>query len=124
MKEKKDAGNQLVLGSISDSNRKMRMMEERVDNLRNHLELLENNMLEMNKSVSEELETFNKTFQELRKQMQDNLEKFSRLAENMDNLASKESVRVIEKYIELLNPMTLVTRDEVEDIIKEISSKD
>jgi TolA-binding protein len=123
MKEKPNPQNQLVLGSISNENRKMRMMEERVDNLRNHIELLENNMLEMNKSVSEELETFNKTFQDLHKQMQENLEKFSRLAENMHNLASKESVRVIEKYIELLNPMTLVTRDEVEDIIKETSEK-
>jgi predicted nucleic acid-binding Zn-ribbon protein len=123
MKEKTDAGNQQVLGSISDTNRKMRMMEERIDNLRNHLELLENNMIEMNKSVSEELETFNKTFQELRNQMQDNLEKFSRLAENINHLASKESVRVVEKYIELLNPMTLVTRDEVEDIIKETTEK-
>jgi predicted nucleic acid-binding Zn-ribbon protein len=124
MKEKKDSGNQLVLGSISDVNRKMRMMEERIDNMRNHIELLENNIIEMNKSVSEELETFNKTFQELRNQMQENLEKFSRLSENINNLASKESVRVMEKYIELLNPMTLVTRDEVEDIIKEVTNKD
>jgi predicted nucleic acid-binding Zn-ribbon protein len=123
MKGKENVINPQIIGSISDVNRKMRLMEERINNIRNHVELLESNLIEMNKSVSEELETFNKTFQELRTQMQEDLEKFGRLSENINRLASKESVRVIEKYIELLNPMTLVTRDEVEDIIKEMADK-
>lgn len=109
----------LVTDALSQMSRKIRLIEERVDNLKGHLELIENNMLEMNKSISAELEGFNKTARELRREMQENIEKFDRIADSINQLASKESVKVIEKYIDLLNPMTLVTRDEVDEIIDE-----
>jgi predicted nucleic acid-binding Zn-ribbon protein len=124
MKSKENAGeNELITNSISDSNRRIRLMEDRIDNLRSHLELLENNILEMNKSMSDELNNFNKTAHELRREVQGSIENVGKLAEKIDELASKDSVKVIEKYIDLLNPMMLVTRDELNEVIKDKLSK-
>lgn len=113
----------LITDVLAQMNRKIRLIEERIDNVRSHLELLESNMLEMNKSITAELEAFNKTAHELRSQMQDNVEKFDQLAEKINNLASRDSVRVIEKYMELINPLTLVNREEVDEIVDERMKK-
>jgi hypothetical protein len=110
---------ELMTNMLSQINKKTRLVEERIDNLRNHVDLLENNILEISKNNSKEFDTFNKNMRDLRKEMQENIEKFDRIAENITQLASKDTVKVIEKYIDLLNPMTLVTRDEVEELIDE-----
>lgn len=119
MKTKDTSNGGMITNALSQMSRRIRLIEDRIDNLKSHLELIENNMLEMNKSISAELESFNKTALELRREMEENIERFDRLADSINQLASKESVKVIEKYIDLLNPMTLVTRDEVEEIINE-----
>ena len=119
MKAEDTSQKEMIANVLSQMNRKIRLIEERIDNLKGHLELIENNMLEMNKSISAELDAFNKTARELRREMQENIERFDQITESINQLASKDSVKVIEKYIDLLNPLTLVTRDEVDEIIDE-----
>jgi len=114
---------EMVATILSQMSRKLRLLEERIDNLRGHIDLIENNMLEMNKNISAELVSFNKTARELRREMQENIEKFDKLTDSVNQLASKESVKVIEKYIDLLDPLTLVTRNEVDEIIDEKLNK-
>jgi len=51
--------------------------------------------------------------------MQENSEKLDRFAEHMEKLASIDSVRVLERYVEILNPLKMLDKDDVEEMINE-----
>ena len=73
----------------------------------------------------QEAEDFNKTAQDLRKQMQENLDQLNKISEHINNFASKDSVKVIERYMEIINPLSIMNKEDVEELIEEkISNKE
>ncbi|MBT4114266.1 N-acetylneuraminate synthase, partial [Candidatus Woesearchaeota archaeon] len=90
-----------------------------MDNLHNHLDLVENNLLETNNVIAKQKDELTRTARELRKQMQTDLEQFEKFADQMNSLASKDSVKVIEKYIDILDPLKMLDKEDVEEIVAE-----
>src|SRR3990167_7989899 len=48
------------------------------------------------------------------------IELIDRTVKRLEGLATKEEVKVLERYIELLQPMNYVTRTELKNIIKKV----
>jgi predicted nucleic acid-binding Zn-ribbon protein len=109
----------LVTGTLARMDRKIRMVEEKIENLKNHIDLVENNLIETNNAIAKQGEEFTRTARDLRKQMQTDLESFEKLIEQINNLASKDSVAVLEKYVDILDPLKILDREDVEEIIDE-----
>ncbi|MBT3940646.1 hypothetical protein HOD83_00365 [Candidatus Woesearchaeota archaeon] len=109
----------VIAGALSQMDRKLRLIEEKMDNLHNHLDLVENNLLETNNVIAKQKDELTRTARELRKQMQTDLEQFEKFADQMNSLASKDSVKVIEKYIDILDPLKMLDKEDVEEIVAE-----
>lgn len=113
-------------GMTTDLNtlsRRLRLLEEGFTNLRRFFQVTEENIIAKNKHFSAEIKTMTSDIMEIRKEMQELRDKLSLVIKELQIVARKEEVKVLEKYINLWNPIKFVTQNEVEQIINEVLEK-
>lgn len=113
-------------GLTSDVNtlaRRLRMLEEGSTNLRRFFQIIEENMISKHKHFAVEIKTINSDIMEIRKEVQELRDKLGLVIKELQFVARKEDVKVLEKYLNLWNPIKFVTQNEVEEIIHEVIDK-
>jgi len=109
-----------VSSSVLEIASRLKLVEQRIENLRGHLELVDGSLIEKHKSVISELRDTQDGTRNLRADI-DSLKEFTeRIAKRMEDLASREEVKVLERYVELWQPLQFVTRAEVKTIVQSI----
>ena len=108
---------------LNSLSRRLRLIEESSANLRRFFQVTEENTITRNKHYSAELKTINSDISEIRKEMQEIREKLLLVIKELQTVARKEDVRVLEKYINLWNPVKFVSQNEIEGIIDEVLEK-
>ena len=98
-------------------------MEEGFTNLRRFLQVTEDNIIARNKHYSAELKTVNSEITEIRKEMQEFRDKLLLVIKELQTVARKDEVKVLEKYINLWNPIKFVSQNEIEGILNEVLEK-
>ena len=112
-----------ISSEINSLSRRLRLLEESSANLRRFFQVTEENTITRNKHYSAELKTINSDISEIRKEMQEIREKLSLVIKELQTVARKEEVKVLEKYINLWNPVKFVSQNEIEGIINEVLEK-
>jgi len=107
-----------MAGIVSDLDRRLRVLEERYGNLRKKLQLTDQNMVESERSFGKELKTFNSDTLELKRSIADFDEKVTIFSSEMDNVALKSDLKVLEKYLAMWNPQMYVTRSELREYLR------
>lgn len=102
------------LNSIS---RKMRINEERVVALRKKLQVIEHNMLAYQKKFLSEIKFINTEISDMKRDFDDLKQKLLGFGRELQESAKREDFQVLEKYINMWEPVNFVTRKEVEKII-------
>ncbi len=105
---------------ITDVVRRLRMQEERQENLRNKMQLIEQNMISIQKKFLAETKTITIELTELNAKIRDIEEKMSIIIKEVKLSAKKEEVDVIKKYLDYWSPVQFATADKVESIVKDI----
>ncbi|MBS3098134.1 hypothetical protein J4209_05050 [Candidatus Woesearchaeota archaeon] len=108
---------------LRDIGTRLRILEERYTNLQTKTQITEQNMLSRNKLLSTEIKATNLDIHEIKRELIEIKDRILLLIKELQMCAKKEEVNVLEKYINLWEPVNFVTRNEVEDIINEISKK-
>jgi predicted nucleic acid-binding Zn-ribbon protein len=103
--------------------RRVRTLEEGLANLRKIVQVTEENILVKNRHVAAEFKTFTSDINELRREMQEMKEKMVMMLKEMQSLARQEDVKIIERYVNMWNPVRFVTQGEVEDLVKDLVGK-
>ena len=106
-----------VLLRVNDAITRLRILEERFLNLREKSQLTEENMLKSDKKMFGEFKSINEDLALVKREVNDVKEKISLVIAEMRNYASKQDFRVLQKYIELWQPIQFVTREEVAKIV-------
>jgi len=106
-------------GEISTLTRKLRINEERVMNIRRKMQVIEHNMLLTQKKLVGEVKFINEEMSDIKRQFEDTKSQIRQLNHEIARNAKKEDVEVLERYINMWEPVTFVTRHEVERIIDE-----
>ena len=75
-------------------------------------------MIEEYKRLLREMKILNDDLREMRQEIFLTQDTMRNTVKEMEFFAKKEQVKVLEKYIDLLNPMRFVTEEEVVNIIK------
>ena len=112
-----------VNNDINSLSRRLRSMEEGSTNLRRFLQVTEDNIIARNKHYSAELKTIASDITEIRKEMQEIREKLILVIKELQFAARKDEVKVLEKYINLWNPIKFVSQNEIEGIINDVLDK-
>ena len=108
---------------ITTLGRRMRVLEEKNISIRNNIELIENNMLNRHKHVTTEIKAMDSEIMELKRDMQEIKDRLLMLIKELQATAKKADVDVLKKYINMWEPVNFVTKNQVEDIVKEILEK-
>jgi len=112
-----------ITNDVNALSRRLRLLEEGFTNLRRFLQVTEENIIAKNKHYSAELKTITSDIMEIRKEIQELKDKLILVIRELQTVARKEEVKVLEKYINLWNPIKFVSQNEVEQIINEVLEK-
>ena len=112
-----------ITNDVNALSRRLRLLEEGSTNLRRFFQMTEENMISKHKHFSAEIKTINSDTIEIRKEIQELRDKLGLVIKELQSVARKEDVKVLEKYINLWNPIKFVTQNEVEEIIHEVLGK-
>ena len=108
---------------ISNLDRRLRLLEEGFTNIRRALQVTEQNMVSKNKMFSTEIRTIMSDIGDIKKEIAEIKEKIMGLIKELQTNAKRDEVKVLEKYINLWNPVKFVTQNEVQQIVKEMLDK-
>ena len=109
-----------ITNDINSLSRRLKLLEEGFTNLRRFLQVTEENIISRNKHHSAESKTVNSDIMELRKELQETRDKLALVIRELHTVARKDEVKVLEKYINLWNPIKFVSQNEIEGIINEV----
>jgi len=109
-----------VSEQTSDLSSRVKLIEERIENLRNHLDLVDGSLVEKHKSLVSDIRDLEDGMRSVRADMDMLKELAERLAKRMEAFASKEELKIIERYVSLWQPMNFVTRAEVKAAVQNI----
>ena len=109
-----------VYNDINSVSRRLRLLEEGFTNLRRFFQVTEENILAKNKHFSAENKTLNSDINEIKKDLHEVKDKLLLVIKELQSVARKEEVKVLEKYINLWNPIKFVSQNEIEQIVNEI----
>jgi hypothetical protein len=108
-----------LLNDIATLTRRLRVLEEQYTNTRRRISVMDENMLSYGKKQTEGASTVNSELTELRKMIEDLDDKLVLVIKELKRSARKEDVEVLNKYINMWQPVNFVTREEVERIVKD-----
>ena len=98
---------------------RLKISEERYGELRKKLLLIEQNMLSHHKKAMEEIKVLNSEITDINNKINMIEEKILLVIKELKLTAKREDIDVMKKYVELWNPMRFVTRETVENIVKD-----
>ncbi len=110
----------VLANEITTVNRRTRMIEEHISNLRRKVQVNEQNMLSDAKKNVIELRTTSSDVTDLRRLIQDIENKMLIIIKELKLCAKKSEVTTLQKYIDMWEPINFVTRKEVEKIVGEV----
>ena len=108
---------------VNSVNRRVRVLEERNSNIQRKTEVIEDNMINKNKGISENIKKINSDITQLKKEFEEVKDSIKLLVRELQSMAKKEDVDVIQKYIDLWNPTNFVTNRELDKAVERIISE-
>lgn len=101
-----------------DLDARIRIVESKQTLLRERLEITNQNMIKHHKKNLKELKIINSELAEIKNNITEIKDTLNRIIKEMEFFARKEKLAVLEKYINLINPMEFVTTTELKQAIK------
>ncbi len=108
-----------IYTQINELSRRLRVAEENYSGMRRKSQLTDQNMLSSNKDIKTEIKAINSDLHDLKIELKEINEKIAQIAREMPLFAKRNDVKVIQKYVQLLDPMRFVTINQVKTIVKE-----
>ena len=103
---------------LNNLNGRMRLIEERFMQLRENLELLNENLMDGHKDVLKRIKNLDNEIKGLKKENLELTNTINHIIKEVGLFARKDSVRVLEKYISMWDPLKFTTEEDVKKIIE------
>ncbi len=95
----------------------LKILEERYSTLRNRTQVSEQNMVDMEKELSKDVKMVSEEVVELKHEISEVRDKLGLISREIGNLVNKNDFRIMERYLEMWQPMNFVTRKELNKMI-------
>ncbi len=103
-------------GAIKDMQRRITILEERYKNLRSKTQITDQNMLESERNYNLQSKEINEDIMEIKHSLNELKEKVSLFNAEFENVAKKNDLMVLEKYIELWDPTQFIRKKNKEKL--------
>ena len=109
--------------SLAEMNSRLRLLESKYTLMRERVFVINQNMIEEYKKLMSEIKSINEDLKEIKKDLFQMKETTAHVVKEMEMLARKDQLKILEKYINFWNPLNFVTEKEVEEMIEEKHSR-
>ncbi len=109
----------LINRKLAEISERTRLLEERAKEMRENIHIIDETMNRRTQNLKDSINDIRKQITQIKNQITEMRSIIRRIINDLSSTARKSDVRVIEKYIELLDPTSLVTKDDVERIVEE-----
>ena len=93
---------------------RFRLIEDRQSNLQRKMHLMEENMLTSARDTRTELKLLHDELTELKRTIKGFEEFIEKVSSSLEDLATREEVKLIERYVNLLDPTNFISRKQLE----------
>jgi len=107
----------------NELNTRIRILEGKYNLTRERMLLINQNMIDHYKILNDEIRTIKKDLKEIKETMETIKETNKSMIKEMSFFARKEQLKVLEKYINIWNPLNFVTKEEVLELINKKGDK-
>ena len=104
---------------INNLSRRLRILEERYTNLRKNTQLTDQNILKISKDFQREISAATSDATDLRRDFLDLKDKVRLIVKELVECAKTEEVKVLERYINMWDPVKFITKNDVERIVED-----
>lgn len=104
---------------ILELSNRLRVLESKNSMLGERLLIMNQNMIGEYKNLIKEIKNVNEDVKDLRNDLNNVKNILKRLTEEAADFAKKDNIKILEKYINLWNPLNFTTTNEVKKIIEE-----
>lgn len=99
--------------------RRLKMLEDRYNNIRKQAIVTDQNMIEDSKNIQGQITMLLDDINDIRKKVKDVFEKLTMFQAELSHTAKKSDVNVLVKYLMMWEPMNFMTRKEAEQMIQD-----
>ncbi len=103
---------------VRDSSSRLRVIEERYASLRKILQVNEQNTIKLSKDLRTEVKALSEEVSELKTDLSQMKDELKLVISEIKSTAKKEDVTLLEKYLNLWEPLNFVTQRDVEQIVR------
>ncbi len=97
---------------------RVRVLESRYSLMRDRLFLINQNMLTEYKRLNKEIRFIDDELKGLKQEVNEVKNLLRKLISEIDGFARKEDLKVVQKYLDIINPINFMTEDDVKKIIR------
>lgn len=116
--KKEDLKSPEIDAKTNIANRRVKILEERYNSLREMIRFTDQSQLNNKKKIESEIKAIDDEISELSNSIAELKEKFENLSKEIRMAAKENDLKVIEKYLDMWEPVEFVTRKEAADMIK------
>lgn len=110
---------QKVVSDINNLSSRLRILEEKASNLRKKTQVNEQNMLESHKKINLEIKTTNSDLLEIKRDLSSMKDEIKIMVNELKTTAKKRDLAVIERYLDFIEPLNLVSKGELQRLLAE-----
>lgn len=108
-----------IAGELNNVSRRLMVIEERYTNIRKKTQVTDQNMLSNSKKINTDFQSVHEQIDELKKELDDTVDKLKIIVRELKECAKRQDVDVLQKYINIWQPVNFVTRDTVLKMVKD-----
>ena len=97
---------------------RVRVLESKYSLMRDRLFLINQNMLTEYKKLSKDIKFVEEELKDIKKDFDEIKNLLRNVLNEMQNFSKKDDLKVIEKYVNFINPLNFVTEEDVKKIIR------
>ncbi len=101
----------------------LRILEERYSTLRNKSQVSEQSMISMEKEIRGDIRLLSDDLLDLKRDLNDIKDKLRLIIGEVSNLVKKEDFKVVERYVDMWQPMNFVTKNELDKLAEKIKKE-
>ncbi|MFH1589519.1 MAG: hypothetical protein ABIB43_03050 [archaeon] len=110
--EKNSSPFEALSGSVTGMGSRLRVLEERYTNVRKKTQMTDQNLLEFEKDIRIDIRSLNEDLLEIKRSISEINEKMMQMASELKISVRQSEFRVVEKYVDMWQPMDFVTKDQ------------
>ncbi|MBI4440047.1 hypothetical protein HY638_03680 [Candidatus Woesearchaeota archaeon] len=108
-----------AVGEVRDLSSRVRTLEDTLANIRKKIQITDSNLITRSKQLDTEIKATYADIKEIKQEILDIRDKVAMMLKELKLRATSDDVKVLQKYIDMWDPIKFVTKNDVDAIVED-----